>query len=183
MASSDAELRALMVASLAGDAGAYRALLGDLRLRLQSFFMRRLSRTSGDTEDLVQETLIAIHSRRATYDAGQFFLPWAYAIARYKLIDHYRRHGRRVSVPIEDHKTELSVMDESAAVHARRDVERALAMLTPKVRAIFEDNKMRELSVAETAERAGMTETAVKVAVHRGIKLMGSKMHERGPEA
>lgn len=182
MGSSDAELRALMAASLGGDSGAYRALLGDLRLRLQGFFLRRVART-GDAEDLVQETLIAIHGRRATYDADQPFLPWAYAIARYKLIDYYRRHGRRVSVPIEDHEGELSVPDESAAIHARADVERALAILPPKVRAILEDHKLRELSVAETAVRAGMTETAVKVAVHRGIKLMGSRMNGKGSDA
>jgi len=176
LGSSDAELKALMLAALGGDARAYRALLGDLRLRLGGFFTRRLSRTAADSEDLVQETLIAVHTRRATYDQEQAFLPWAYGVARYKLIDHYRRHGRRVHVPVEDHAGELAVPDDSAAVHARADVERALALLPDKVRAVFEDHKLKELSVAETAARAGMTETAVKVAVHRGIKLMGSKL-------
>jgi len=182
LGSSDTELRALMIAALVGDAGAYRALLGDLRLRLASFFIRRLAARPAEVEDLVQETLIAIHARRATYDTDRPYLPWAYAIARYKLIDHYRRQGRRATVPIEDHESEMAVMDESAAVHARRDVERALAMLPPKVRALFEDHKLGQLSVAETAARAGMTETAVKVAVHRGIKLMGSRMRGEGPD-
>ena len=176
MASSDAELRALMLAALDGDAVCHRALLGELRVRLQSYFGRRLPPASREAEDLVQDCLIAIHTRRASYDRAQPLLPWVYAIARYKLIDHLRRRGHRATVPIGDHEAETAVPDGSAAVEARQDVERALAALPARVRALVEDHKLRELSVRETAARAGMTETAVKVAVHRGMKLMAAVM-------
>jgi RNA polymerase sigma-70 factor (ECF subfamily) len=160
-----------MIAALDGDGGAYRALLGDLRLRLAAYFGWRLRRDPDDVEDLVQETLIAIHTRRATYDRAQALTPWVYAIARYKLIDHYRRAGRRVFVPLED-AGELSVQDHGAAADARRDVERALASLPERTRALLRDLKIDELSVAETAARAGMSEGAVKVAAHRGLRAL-----------
>lgn len=161
-----------MIASLDGDRIAYRALLGDLRPRLIGYFSRRLRRDADDIEDLVQDAMIAIHTRRETYDQSQALTPWVYAIARYKLIDHYRRSGRRVFVPVEDAASELRVDDESAAVNARRDVEVALASLPARTRELLRDLKIRELSVAEAAGRAGMSEGAVKVAAHRGMKAL-----------
>jgi len=171
MESSEGELKVLMIAALDGDGGAYRALLGDLRLRLSAYFGRRLRRDPDDVEDLVQDTLIAIHTRRATYDRDQGLTPWVYAIARYKLIDHYRRAGRRVFVPLDD-VGELRAADQSAAAEARRDVEKALASLPERTRALLRDLKIDELSVAETAARAGMSEGAVKVAAHRGLRAL-----------
>jgi RNA polymerase sigma-70 factor (ECF subfamily) len=174
METSEAELKALMIASLEGEAGAYRALLGDLRLRLSAYFDRRLRRDPDEVEDLVQDTLIAIHTRRETYDPAQPFTPWLWAIARYKLIDHYRRSGRRPMTPLDDVVGELRAEDGTAAAEARRDVEKALDTLPERVRALIRDLKIDERSVAETAARAGMSEGAVKVAVHRGLRsLMG----------
>jgi RNA polymerase sigma-70 factor (ECF subfamily) len=172
METSEAELKALMIASLHGETAPYRALLGDLRLRLGAYFGRRLRRDPDDVDDLVQDTLIAIHTRRETYDTSQALTPWVYAIARYKLIDHYRRTGRRAFTPLDDAYTELRVEDESAAVGARRDVEKALATLPERTRAVLRDLKIDELSVAETASRAGMSEGAVKVAAHRGLRAL-----------
>jgi RNA polymerase sigma-70 factor (ECF subfamily) len=160
-----------MIASLEGDAAAYRVLLGDLQRRLNGYFGRRLRNSSADVEDLVQDTLMAIHTRRETYDRSQFFTVWAYAIARYKLIDHYRRSGRRISVPLEDAGA-LFVEDESGAVDARRDIERALAKLPERTRALVRSVKLDELSHAEAAAQSGMTEGAVKVAVHRGLRAL-----------
>lgn len=171
METSEGELKVLMLAALDGDGGAYRALLGDLRLRLSAYFGRRLRRDTADVEDLVQDTLIAIHTRRATYDRAQALTPWVYAIARYKLIDHFRRAGRRVFVALDD-VGELTAADQSAAAEARRDVETALASLPERIRALLRDLKIDELSVAETAARAGMSEGAVKVASHRGLRAL-----------
>jgi RNA polymerase sigma-70 factor (ECF subfamily) len=172
METPESELKALMIASLDGDVAAYRALLGDLRLRLSGNLSRRVGRHPDDVEDLVQETLIAIHNRRTTWDRSQALTPWVYAIARYKLIDHYRRAGRRIFVPLDDAVGELRVADLSAAADARRDVEKALAGLPERTRALLRDLKIHELSVAEAAERRGMSEGAVKVAAHRGLKSL-----------
>jgi len=168
---TEPRLKALMVASLDGDGAAYRLLLGELRSGLKGYFTRRLSRSAADVDDLVQETLMAIHTRRETYDRSQAFTAWAFAIARYKLIDHYRRRGRRIFVPLEDAGA-LFVSDESGASDARRDAERALAILPERTRALVRGVKLEELSHAEVAAKSGMTEGAVKVAVHRGLKAL-----------
>ena len=172
METAEPQLKALMIASLEGDAGAYRALLGDLRLRLSGYFSRRLRRDPDDVEDLVQDTLISIHTRRETYDRTQALSPWVYAVARYKLIDHYRRTGRRAFIPLEDAADELRVEDHGAAVAARKDVERALGALSERTRAIIRDTRIDGLSMAEAAGRAGLSEGAAKVAAHRGLKAL-----------
>src|SRR4030081_1428064 len=92
--SSEPDLRALMISGLDGDAAAHRALLKRLSSQLRAYFkgqLNRISRGPVEAEDLVQETLIAVHTRRHTYDSSQLFTPWVYAIARYKFFDYLRR--------------------------------------------------------------------------------------------
>src|SRR5260370_16983428 len=90
----EAELKNLMLAGLDGDAAAHRSLLTSLSGYLRAYYRRqlgRLGRSGTDGEDLVQEALLAIHTRRHTYDPVEPLTPWVHAIARYKLIDHLRR--------------------------------------------------------------------------------------------
>src|SRR5690606_7068106 len=96
-------LRTLMLASLAGDAASYKRLLTELSELLRRYFQRRLyDHLSGQAEDLVQETLLAIHARRITYDPNQALTAWVYAIARYKLMDVLRRSRQGKHLPIDD---------------------------------------------------------------------------------
>jgi RNA polymerase sigma-70 factor, ECF subfamily len=175
MVASEPELRALMVAALDGDARAYRALLGDLRLRLSAFFARRLGGFQSEAEDLVQETLIAIHTRRETYDRRQPFTPWLFAIARYKLADHFRRAGRRAAVSLDEAAPELAVESGAMAADARRDVETALAGLPERAQRLLRMLKIEGASVAEAAVRLDMSEGAVKVATHRAMKSLAER--------
>ena len=171
-----ADLQDLMLAALDGDAVAYRRLLTDLRPRLEGYYRRRLGGAGAEVEDLVQETLIAIHTKRATFDRRQQVGPWVFAIARYKLIDHWRRAGRRVSVPLEDAGEALAVDSGAEAADARRDVERGLAQLSPRARDLVRSVKLEERPVAEVAARTGLSEGAVKVAVHRGFRRMAERL-------
>jgi RNA polymerase sigma-70 factor (ECF subfamily) len=166
----EAQYRDWMLAALMGDASAYRMLLAGLTRHLRAYYARRLD--SGEAEDAVQETLIAIHARRATYDPGLPFTAWVYGIARYKLIDEYRRHKRRATVPLEE-AGELFGHDETQEAIARRDVSKLLAKLPPAKRQLVSDIKLDGVSIAEAAKRSGMSESAVKVSVHRAIKALG----------
>jgi RNA polymerase sigma-70 factor (ECF subfamily) len=175
MQTAEPELKALMLAALEGDSRAYRALLGDLRLRLAGFFTRRLGAQPSEADDLVQETLIAIHTRRGTYDPSQALLPWVYAIARYKLIDHYRRRRRRFEASLETAESELVAADASAAAEARRDVDVALSHLSERASALIRTLKLEGASVEEAAGRFGMSPGAVKVASHRALKTLNER--------
>ena len=173
--STESELRALMLASRDGDTTAYRTLLERLSGQLRAYYkgqLNRVNRGAVEAEDLVQEALLAIHTRRHTYDHSQPFTPWVYAIARYKFIDYLRR--TKVSakdVPVEETE-ELTARDESRQVESSLDLDRLLMGLSPKVKQIIQYVKLDGLSVSEVAARCGMSESAVKVSVHRGLKAL-----------
>jgi RNA polymerase sigma-70 factor (ECF subfamily) len=178
------ELRALMTASLDGDAGAYHELLQRLTPHLRAYYRHRLARIRHgptEAEDLLQEALIAIHTHRHTYDPTQPFTPWVYAIARYKFLD-YLRHTKSSlkDMPIESAE-ELIADSDMAAVDSGLDLQRLLSGISSKAREAIECVKLEGLSVSEAAARSGMSESAVKVAVHRGLKALALRIRqERG---
>jgi RNA polymerase sigma-70 factor (ECF subfamily) len=128
-----------------------------------------------EVEDLVQESLLAVHNQRHTYDAGQPLTAWVHAIAKYKLIDLLRRREKRdlLTDPIDDEIDVLSSSDNDAA-EARRDLSKLLEQLPDRLRLPIIHTKLQGLSVAEAARVTGMSESAVKVGVHRGLKALAA---------
>ena len=171
-------LRGLMLSGLAGEAGPYRRLLDELSGLLRAYYARRCP-PGVDAEDLVQETLIAVHARRATYDPGQPFTAWVYAIARYKLIDQLRRARLHLRAPEEAADALFEAPGADAAM-ASRDLDRAMADLPDRTQALIRDTRIEGLSTREAAEKHAMSESAVKVAVHRGLKALGAKFGGAG---
>jgi RNA polymerase sigma factor (sigma-70 family) len=172
----DAELRPLMLRALDGDATAYRRLLGQLDGHLRRYFGRRLQGASSSAaEDLAQETLMAIHTRRMTYDRAEPLTPWVFAIARYKLIDYFRRQRLRYTVPLEADDA-LFAADAEPDVTARIDVERMLGTLPAASGDLIRKTRLEDASVAEAAAAAGISETAAKVRIHRGLKALMARV-------
>jgi RNA polymerase sigma-70 factor (ECF subfamily) len=174
-ASGEARLRSLLVQGLAGDAGAYHAFLRDLGAHVRGFLRKRLARLPDEVEDLVQETLIAVHNQRHTYDPAVPVTAWLHAIARYKLVDLLRRRARQdlLHDPLDD-QGELLVAGDTESSDARRDVAKLLATLPDRQRLPIVHVKLEGLSVAEAARLTGMSESAVKVGVHRGLKALAA---------
>lgn len=180
----EAALRPAFLAGLEGDAAAYRRFLDLIGARLRGFLRGHLARaglaSTDEAEDVLQEALLALHLSRHTYDPAIPVSAWAHAIARYKLIDHLRRSGRhRGHLQIEDEALALAA-PASAASDAKLDIERALAGLPERTRRLIDRVKLQGGSLAEAAQAAGMTETAAKVALHRGLKAMAKILTRRG---
>ena len=97
--------------------------------------------------------------------------PWLYAIVRYKVVDAFRARGRRVQVPIEDF-AEVLAAPEAADPTERGDVERVIGRLDPRSARIVRAIGLDGASVAETAGALAMTETAVRVALHRAMRKL-----------
>jgi RNA polymerase sigma-70 factor (ECF subfamily) len=173
VSASEDRLRELLVRGLAGDAAAYHAFLRELSAHLRAFLRGRLTRLPDEVEDLVQETLLAIHNQRHTYDAAQPLTAWVHAIARYKLVDLLRRRAGRDALndPLDEELAVFAHSDTDAA-EARRDLARLLERLPDAQRLPILHMKLEGLSVVETARLTGMSESAVKVGVHRGLKAL-----------
>ena len=169
----EGQLRAWMVSGLDGDATAYARLLSELMPLLRAFYRRRINDVS-DIEDMVQETLIAVHTRRATYDRQRAFTPWLFSIARYKMIDQLRR--ARQTVSIEGLEEILAAEGFEDALSARLDIETLLLTLPPKQARMIRATRLEGGSVAETAAANSIGQSDVKVSVYRGIKALTARV-------
>lgn len=170
--SNEVRLKNLMILALDGDKAAYRTLLEDLSRRLKPYFLRRLFGDKSQAEDLIQETLLAIHSRRITYDRNMAFLPWVNGIAHHKLIDHLRRHGREAVTPLDE---DIPATDEAETTDARMDVDRLLSGVPERTADLIRKVKIEGQSIDEAARNMGLSQSAVKVAIHRGVATLARK--------
>jgi RNA polymerase sigma-70 factor (ECF subfamily) len=170
---SEEHLRQWLLRGFDGDASAYQAFLQEMSAHLRAYFRKRLSRLPEEVEDLVQEALLAIHNQRHTYDARLPLTAWVHAIAKYKLIDLLRRRaGREAITGSLDDEAEIFSWSDTEATEARRDLAMLLNRLPDRQRLPIIHTKLEGLSVTEAAQTTGMSESAVKVGVHRGLKAL-----------
>lgn len=170
-------LELLMRQSLEGDKQAYAELLRETARLLKPFLLHRLN-SGSEADDVLQEILISIHKARHTYDGQRPYLPWVYAIARFRLRDHLRMHYAdqlHHAVDISDlennlHEdvTESAIDYESISGEVHRLPEKQATIL----RLIHQDG----YTAKETAEKMGMSESAVKVAAHRAYKILRQRL-------
>lgn len=171
----EALLQALLLSALNGDSVAYKEFLVALSSHLRSFLRRRLPQHSGEIEDLLQEVLLAVHNARHTYRAEQPLTVWVQAIARYKLADYFRGYARRAALhlPLDDGDEFFEAEDQQPS-EASRDLFRLLQQLPDRQRLPIMHVKLDGLSVEETAQLTGLSSSAVKVSIHRGLKALAS---------
>lgn len=170
-----------MRAAIAGNEPAYRTLLEDLARLLRGAVRRGFAGVGvarDDVEDVVQDTLLAIHLKRHTWDAAMPLGPWVLAIARNKMIDDLRRRGRRPEVPIDLTQFDIEGDDQQASIDAQ-DVARILNGLSDRNRDIVQSISIDGHSARDVADRLGMTEVAVRVALHRTLKALADTYQEK----
>ena len=170
----EAQLRVLLMQANRGDERAYAAFLALAAVLVRIVARRRLGAGPGmDAEDIVQETLLAIHVKRHTWREADRVTPWVATIARYKIIDAYRRRGKRVDIDI----SELAEVLEAPETERAREEEivRALALLPAGQRAAVERISLDGRSISEAAAELNMKEGAVRVALHRGLGAIATR--------
>ena len=170
-------LRELLVQGLNGDAAAYHQFLKALSAHLRAYFRKRLFQRPDEVEDLVQETLLAVHNQRQTYQTDQPLTAWVHAIARYKLIDLLRSRATREALtdPLDD-ELEVFAASDSDAADAKKDLGKLLASLPDRQRLPIVHVKLEGLSVVEAAQLTGMSVSAIKIGVHRGLKALAARV-------
>jgi RNA polymerase sigma-70 factor (ECF subfamily) len=171
--SDESELAGLLRTAIAGDERAYGEFLRRAACLVRGFARRRTLQGGVDPEDIVQETLLAVHVKRHTWRSDAPVTPWLYAIARHKLIDAFRRRGERVEIDI-DAIAETFAEPEPERV-TDQEIDRALETLAPGQRLVVAAVSVDGRSIGETARSLGMSETAVRVALHRGLKTIARR--------
>jgi RNA polymerase sigma-70 factor (ECF subfamily) len=167
-----------MRAERRGDTVAYERLLkeiADMLRRLVRYRLAQLGLNPHETEDLVQEVLIGLHTKRHTWDEERPFLPWLHAITHYKLIDAVRRLKREARYRIDLSSDEFAELFEAPAEDLDRallDVDRHLSGLHKGQQAVVRALAVDGASVRTTAEKLGTSEEAIRVTFHRALQRL-----------
>jgi RNA polymerase sigma-70 factor (ECF subfamily) len=164
--------------ALGGDETAYGLALKEVAGVIRAVARRRIGPSTGvDVEDVVQETLLAIHTKRHTWDPSAPLGPWVYAIMRYKIADQFRRRGKAITVDIE---TVIETLEaEAPETVSEREITRALDGLAEGQRRVVRAISVEGRTIGETAAAFGMQETAVRVALHRGLSAIAARFGKK----
>jgi RNA polymerase sigma-70 factor (ECF subfamily) len=174
------EWTGLMRLAISGDSAAYHRLLRAVTPVLRAGARRGLARAGqpiDQSEDIVQDTLLAIHLKRHTWDANAPFAPWLFAIARNKLIDALRRRGRRVFVNIDDFAETIPDAPATETLPAN-EIANLLQTLPSRQREVLQSIAVESASIKDTAAKFAMSEGAVRVALHRALASLTGKLRE-----
>ncbi|MBU6266849.1 MAG: sigma-70 family RNA polymerase sigma factor [Sphingomonadales bacterium] len=171
MIADEASLSRLAGLAQRGDRQAYATLLAACRTWLLRYFRRKVQPEGID--DLVQETLLSVHRKLATYDPARPVIPWLAAIARYRFVDHLRAAYRNAG-EVELADDVASVDDEEEAVMARLSLDRLFAALPDAQRRAIALVRIDGLSITEASASTGQSESLVKVNIHRGLKRLAA---------
>lgn len=164
----------LMVASQGGNGGAYRRLLSEMSIWLERYFRRRLPHA--EVDDAVQETLLAVHRRRHTYDPQYPLAPWLAAIAKRKWIDQLRALERRST---DELPSSLSVTDHESAITSASVLASLIQELRPAQARVILLVKLQGYSIEEASAETGQSVSAVKVNIHRGVARLTASIEKK----
>ena len=181
MRDRDDEWTGLMRQALAGDDAAYHRLLRMVTPVLRAAARRGLARAgqpSDQSEDIVQDILLAVHLKRHTWDVDAPFAPWLFAIARNKLIDALRRRGRRIFVNVDDFAETLADQPTAPTI-SPTEVAAQLQSLPARQREVLQAIAVDSTSIKDTAAKFSMSEGAVRVALHRGLAALTARLREQ----
>jgi len=179
----DHDLAGLLALAQGGDQHAYQRFLVGVCEVLRPFLARRM-REAELAEDVLQDTLLAIHRARHTYLPGRAVGPWLYTICEHRMVDFLRRRRRIARVETPGAEAPMRAGDDPSMQPGTAGLAAldALERLPGRQRRVIELLKLHDLSVREVAGQFGMSESAVKVTAFRGYqamrKIMGVKRHE-----
>ncbi len=172
------DLDGLFAAGLAGDRIAYQRFLEEVARLMRAFLIRKMGAgAAADVEDVVQDVLIAVHTKRHSWRPDKPVTAWLFAIAKYKAIDHWRSNSRHAHLDIADFE---AVLGDSHAepVILDHELERAVGALSGRSRQVVSEISLKGKSISDTATRLGISEGAVRVAFHRGLATLSARFKD-----
>ena len=180
--SPERQRAAWMAAAQGGDRRAYERVLA-ASVPLIRAAARRQGVAVDQLDDVVQETLLAVHRVRHTYDPARPYDAWLSAIASRRAVDALRSHGRRDRRELHDeYALDTHAAPDDATADAEREQEarrlrEAIAHLPPGQREAVEQLGLKEQSLAEAAAHTGRQAGALKVNLHRAMKALRNRLH------
>jgi RNA polymerase sigma factor (sigma-70 family) len=172
MRDKETDWAALLRAANTGDSRAYARFLSEVTPVLRGIVRARSRALPPDQyEDIVQEVLLAIHSKRHTWRQDRPLRPWLFAITRHKVADAFRARGSHVQLALDEF-AEVLAAEPGADPTAAREAQRLIDQLEPRAAAIVRAISLDDEEPSVTGQRLHMSEGAVRVALHRAMKRL-----------
>lgn len=159
--------RLLMTHAQKGDQQAYESLLTELGNVIEGYLRLRFG-SIDILEDCVQECLLSLHRARHTYNPKRAFRPWMFTLVRHRMIDLLRQRNCRIKSTriTEDEEIDLTEPDH---LHRLIDSVRVLDSLQPDYREAVALTKYAGMTTLEAANWLGVSESAIKARLRRGL--------------
>lgn len=174
----------IVVRILNGDRQAYALLVEEYKLPIYNLAYR-MTHSIEDAEDLAQETFLSAFRALARYDTNRRFYTWLYTISLNLIRNHLKRTGRKKTdlrnivissgMMISDSETFTSDRNHSTdeSMSEREDkLETGLRKLSPDLHEILVLRFYQRLSFEAIAEITGISTSAVKMRVYRGLEKL-----------
>lgn len=168
----------VVAAAKRGDPAAWRELYRAHAGRLLVWLETRSGGDSAVTaEDLLAETWLVAARKVHEFDGdADAFAGWLFGIGRRLAANNRRRFGRRRTEPSGLELVDSTVDGHEHEVTDRDWVRETLAHLPRRERDVVSCLDVVGLSITDTAAALGMSETAVRVARHRGLKRLRGRV-------
>ncbi len=165
-----------MALAHAGDQRAYEQLLGEIGQVIEAYIRVRFGPIDS-IEDCVQECLLSVHKARHTYDPARPFRPWLFTVVRHRTIDVLRRgRGERAARGVDVHE----LISDPNELHRRLDGVKALENLKPDYREAVALTQYAGCTAAEAADWLGISESALKARLRRGLNDIRKTLEAEG---
>tara|TARA_Y100001960_G_scaffold288606_1_gene327825 strand:+ start:2744 stop:3298 length:555 start_codon:yes stop_codon:yes gene_type:complete len=164
----------LAVQAQAGDESSYRELLLGLAEKMRPFLYNHIF-NKDMVEDVLQDTLVAVHQALHTYNPKYSFLSWSFAICRYKLIDYIRKYQKISENEINNDEYIATFVDESTNIEDEgldEKLQSAIDSLPERQRQVVIMLKVNDYSIKEVANELSLSVANVKTIAHRAYKAL-----------
>jgi RNA polymerase sigma-70 factor (ECF subfamily) len=178
MDKGDLEISELVARAQAGDADSVGQLFERLSDRIYRFFALRTA-DSETAEDLTQtvflEMIQALPRYKVQRDAK--FTTWLFQIARFRLIDHYRKQRPQVALDDAPEPSHEPLADYDPIASARLD--RAMRRLPEKYQTVLHLRFREGLPAGEVAQIIRTTAINVRVIQYRALRALRAALSKQ----
>ena len=142
-----------------------------------------------EADDVTSEVFLSVFTGLESFEGDEDrFRSWVFTIAHRRLVDDWRRRGRRPALadgggPNEQRQAESAggdVEDEALRRLSEQRVRRLCDLLAPDQRDVLLLRMVAGMSLDQTAEALEKTTIAVKALQHRGVAALRRHLEREG---
>ena len=174
--SSDEEL---LRAVAGGDTGALRVLY-ERHAAWMSVRLTRRCNDPGIVAEVLQDTFAAVWRGASGFRGEGEVAGWLWGVAVRRLVSRLRLHGGKAEVPVAEiwGGTQISVEEQVLSGVEYGDLGRALARLSPEMRAVVQATVLDGLSTREASRLLGIHQGTVKTRLFRAKAVLRRELME-----